>query len=666
MALMPRVLDRGARGLLLAAAAGPAGFALQAVLPDRETVAWFFNYPVYFGVIVVAMALSLLRAVGSSVHRAGWAAIAVAIWSLGTAEFVWELVYSNLDDPPYPSWADLLYLGFYPASYVGVVLLFRARARGVPAGIWLDGLTAALAAGAIGAAVLVEVVLDTTSGSLSTVATNLAYPLGDVFLLALVVGAFSVTRWRPGGAWLMIGAALAVAAIGDSIYLFQTARGTYVEGTLLDVTWPTALLLMAWAGWLDRGRARPVDATGRAFLAVPAVCAVLAVAVLVLDHFRPINLLAVALATSALAAVVGRLVFTFRENGRLLDQARLDAITDPVTGLGNRRRFVADLEMAVAVAEDERPWLLVIFDLDGFKGYNDSFGHPSGDQLLARLGHRLASRELRDVCVYRLGGDEFCLLAPVEGVDIEHLVDEAVKALTERGAGFEVTSSFGAVLIPEEAAQPSEALRLADARLYAQKHGKRATRSSRIARCCRRSSSESRPSTHTPRMSPGLQPRSARSSGSSKAPSTSCIAPRSCTTSASSLCRTPSSTSRSAGLRGVGIRPTPHPHRREHPDGLSAAAIGRHHRAVDARAVGRERVSRRPRRRCDPPRRARDRGLRRMGCDDERPRLSSRAQRRGGDRELERGSGTQFDPAVVRVLVGLVSARALADAAPST
>ena len=410
-------------------------------------------------------------------HRAGWAAIAVAIWSLGTAEFVWELVYSNLDDPPYPSWADLLYLGFYPASYVGVVLLFRARARGVPAGIWLDGLTAALAAGAIGAAVLVEVVLDTTSGSLSTVATNLAYPLGDVFLLALVVGAFSVTRWRPGGAWLMIGAALAVAAIGDSIYLFQTARGTYVEGTLLDVTWPTALLLMAWAGWLDRGRARPVDATGRAFLAVPAVCAVLAVAVLVLDHFRPVNLLAVALATSALAAVVGRLVLTFRENGRAARPGATRRDHRPRHGARKPPSASWPISMmAVAVAEDERPWLLVIFDLDGFKGYNDSFGHPSGDQLLARLGHRLASRELRDVCVYRLGGDEFCLLAPVEGVDIEHLVDEAVKALTERGAGFEVTSSFGAVLIPEEAAQPSEALRLADARLYAQKHGKRATR----------------------------------------------------------------------------------------------------------------------------------------------------------------------------------------------
>ena len=93
----------------------------------------------------------------------------------------------------------------------------------------------------------------------------------------------------------------------------------------------------------------------------------------------------------------------------------------------------------------------------------------------ARLGRKLASHE-PNVDVYRLGGDEFCLLAPVDGVDIERLVDEAVNALTERGEGFEVTSSFGTVLLPEEATEQSEALRVADARLYAQKHGKRATR----------------------------------------------------------------------------------------------------------------------------------------------------------------------------------------------
>ena len=386
---------------------------------------------------------------------------------------MWEYVYSNSTIRPTrrgPTSVPRL----LPASYVGVVLLFRARARGVPAGIWLDGLTATLTAGAVGAAVLVEVVLDTTSGSLSTVATNLAYPLGDVFLLALVVGAFSVTRWRPGGAWLMIGAALTVAAIGDSVYLFQTAKGTYVEGTLLDVTWPTALLLMAWAGWLDRGRARPWTRPVAPFSRCPrsAPCSRWPCSYSTISgrsisspspsrprHWPPWSV--------ASCSHSGRTAgcWTARDWRR----SRIRSRGSEIAVARGRSRA------AVAVAEAERPWLLVIFDLDGFKGYNDSFGHPAGDQLLARLGHRLASRE-PNVDVYRLGGDEFCLLAPVEGVDIERLVDEAVNALTERGEGFEVTSSFGTVLLPEEATEQSEALRVADARLYAQKHGKRATR----------------------------------------------------------------------------------------------------------------------------------------------------------------------------------------------
>jgi len=319
-------------------------------------------------------------------------------------------------------------------------------------------------------------VLDTTEGTAATVATNLAYPLGDVLLLALVIGAFALTRWRPGRAWLLIGAALAVFALGDSVYLFQTARGTYVEGTLLDVAWPAALLLIACAGWQDRGGGRRIEGAGRAFLAVPAACAGIGLAVLVLDHFHRVNLLAVVLATLALGGVVARLGLTFRENALLLDVTRRDAVTDPVTGLGNRRRFVESLER---VADDTRTgsrWLLVLFDLDGFKGYNDAFGHPAGDRLLARLGGKLARVGGENVTVYRLGGDEFCLLSPASEVDLERLIDDASLALAEHGEGFEVASSFGAVLLPEEACDPSGALRLADERLYAQKHSKRSRR----------------------------------------------------------------------------------------------------------------------------------------------------------------------------------------------
>jgi diguanylate cyclase (GGDEF)-like protein len=473
---MARVLFRGARGLRFAATAALVGFVLHAALPDRGRIEWVFDYPVYYGIVWVAVVLVVLRVLLVPVHRAGWAAIAIAMASYGTAELIWILAYSNADNVPYPSWADVFYLSFYPASWIGVVLLFRARARGVAAGIWLDGLTALLTAGAVGAAVLAQVVLAGTDGELATVATNLAYPLGDIVLLALLIGGFAITRWRPGRAWLLIGAALGVFALGDSIYLVQTANGTYVEGTLLDVAWPAALLAMAWAAWADRGGGEKVDVTGRALLAVPVVASAIAVGVLLLDRVHPVNLLAAMLATGALAAGLGRLAFTLRENRRLFQQAREESVTDPITGLGNRRRLVRDLESAARAATPATPWLLLIFDLDGFKGYNDAFGHPAGDQLLAHLGAKLLATDGTGVSVYRLGGDEFCLLAPVAETDVGQLVDDAAGALAESGEGFEVTSSFGAVVMPDDATDASEALRLADARLYAQKHGKRARR----------------------------------------------------------------------------------------------------------------------------------------------------------------------------------------------
>jgi diguanylate cyclase (GGDEF)-like protein len=161
---------------------------------------------------------------------------------------------------------------------------------------------------------------------------------------------------------------------------------------------------------------------------------------------------------------------TFRENERILGQIRTQAVTDALTGLGNRRKLVSDLDRALAVGEESQRRALVIYDLNGFKRYNDTFGHPAGDALLQRLGSNLAQVMVGYGAAYRLGGDEFCVLTsgpPEESMD---LVATTVAALSEEGEGFSVTTSFGVVSLPDEAHDPSEALRLADQRLYAQKH----------------------------------------------------------------------------------------------------------------------------------------------------------------------------------------------------
>jgi diguanylate cyclase (GGDEF)-like protein len=170
-----------------------------------------------------------------------------------------------------------------------------------------------------------------------------------------------------------------------------------------------------------------------------------------------------------------RLVMTFRENLAMIDASRAEALTDALTGLGNRRALENGLRLHVAAATETRPVLLLMFDLDGFKGYNDTFGHPAGDALLARLGARLAAGVEGTGSAYRMGGDEFCALITPGSNDVESLIDRAAMALTEFGDGFAIGSSYGVVRLPAEAADTEAALRLVDQRMYESKTSRRAS-----------------------------------------------------------------------------------------------------------------------------------------------------------------------------------------------
>jgi diguanylate cyclase (GGDEF)-like protein len=148
---------------------------------------------------------------------------------------------------------------------------------------------------------------------------------------------------------------------------------------------------------------------------------------------------------------------------------REQALTDSLTKLGNRRKLHADLEERGAAASSGEPLVVILFDLDGFKSYNDTFGHLAGDALLARLGAKLAAAVREHGTAYRLGGDEFCVLATARSGELDTLVAAAVGGLHERGEKFAVGASCGAVLIPHEADTLDFALQLADERMYARK-----------------------------------------------------------------------------------------------------------------------------------------------------------------------------------------------------
>ncbi|MGO9763351.1 MAG: HD domain-containing phosphohydrolase [Solirubrobacteraceae bacterium] len=152
---------------------------------------------------------------------------------------------------------------------------------------------------------------------------------------------------------------------------------------------------------------------------------------------------------------------------------RSEATIDPLTGLANRRQLSQDLDSVWAEASAEHPVRLLLFDLDGFKAYNDNFGHLGGDLLLTRLAGAFKRAVGSSGCAYRLGGDEFCALLWADSG--EAMVGDCLQALSAEGDGFSITSSFGSVTLPEEASDPRLALQLADERMYAHKDSSRAS-----------------------------------------------------------------------------------------------------------------------------------------------------------------------------------------------
>jgi len=158
---------------------------------------------------------------------------------------------------------------------------------------------------------------------------------------------------------------------------------------------------------------------------------------------------------------------------RLFGATRRDARVDALTGLGNRRALVEALDRRIPAASEEHPLVLAIYDLDGFKAYNDSFGHLAGDALLARFAERLADGVSTSGAAYRMGGDEFCCLVSVDPGEVDAHIERGSSALSETGAGFEIGCSAGSVLLPREAQSPDAALALAAQRMYARKAGPR-------------------------------------------------------------------------------------------------------------------------------------------------------------------------------------------------
>ena len=455
-------------------AAGVLVFAASTVLRAHAGHQELLDAWLYSSLTLSAGALVLLRGLRGPGERSLWLLMGVGL----TLSALGDVVFSWLggDQAPFPSVADVLYLALYPCSLAALALLLRARLRDLPSGVWLDGVIAALAVGAVSSAVAFGPISDGDTGDALAVAVGLAYPLGDLLLLGVAVAVLAMLGLQTDRRLVLLSLAFVLLSVADTYYLLQVVDGTYLEGRWPDALWPTGHALAAWAAWRPQQQVASRLRDGATVLVAPLAGTAAAAVVLVVGTARTLPGLAVVLATLTLLAVAVRLVLSFREVSSLADSRR-QAHTDELTGLPNRRALLAELEHLPGGTAGAAAAMLLV-DLDRFKEVNDSLGHHTGDELLRQVAGRLSGQARPGDLLARLGGDEFAVLL-TPGSDEATAVavaDRLVRALDAPFALQDVSlhlgASVGVGLFPAHTDDPLLLLQRADVAMYAAKRAR--------------------------------------------------------------------------------------------------------------------------------------------------------------------------------------------------
>jgi diguanylate cyclase (GGDEF)-like protein len=423
---------------------------------------WFQN-----SILASAALLVGLRAWRAGSSRIAWACLAVGLGLYAVGNIIYFAYVQYQAHPPSPSLADMTWLASYPFLYVGVIRLARQRTTGSNRLLRMDSVISGVGLSAV-AMLWLKVMLHGTHGSLATVLTTMAYPVGDLLLVLILLGSLALNGWRVDSVWAWLGAGLGMFAAADTIYAVRVATGSYRAGTLLDPMWAVAATAIAIAAWRRHDRPPASRSLGWAVLVMPSLFMATALALLVFDDNEsgtsPTKILA---AATVLAGLV-RAALTFHEMRALVVNG-VEARTDELSGLANRRAFLEAADDRVA--DGRGTFSVILLDLDRFKEINDSLGHLAGDRLLREVGVRLQARMRQGDLLARLGGDEFAILldnsSPEGARDIaERLRLDLQKAFVDEGMTIYSDASCGVAAWPDAASTVDGLLQRADIAMY--------------------------------------------------------------------------------------------------------------------------------------------------------------------------------------------------------
>ncbi len=234
--------------------------------------------------------LILARALYTPAARAAWLAIGFATVSWLVGSVGWSLAYGSRAHPPFPTFADIFWLLWYPLIGLGIFHLVQARLQKFSWHRWMDGVAVMLVVLAAGVALIIEPTSENSLRGSLAIIIEFSYPILDVLMIGAILGVYGLLGWRPDRMWILLGTGIVIMTIADSVYAVQEVGGVAVD-TRYSVLWTTGAVLIAHAAWVRAPEVRhdALEITGLRAVALPLLAQALAIAIQIYAFFDEIG-----------------------------------------------------------------------------------------------------------------------------------------------------------------------------------------------------------------------------------------------------------------------------------------------------------------------------------------------------------------------------------------
>jgi hypothetical protein len=253
---------------------------------------WLYDNWIHNIVLGICAVLVLARAAYEPIARRAWLAfgIALLLWFLGSA--LWDLAYTGETQVPYPSFADIFWLAWYPLVGLGIYYLIRMRVPQFELHRWMDGIAVTLLVLAAGFALVIQPATQhRTVGQLAAVVA-FAYPVLDVLLIGAILGVYGLLGWKPDTMWLLVGLAIVSTSVADAVFAVQEAdTRAVVSANSYNFVWTAGALLIALAAWAGspEADANAEVVTGMRAVALALFAQALAIGIQLYATFREVG-----------------------------------------------------------------------------------------------------------------------------------------------------------------------------------------------------------------------------------------------------------------------------------------------------------------------------------------------------------------------------------------